>query len=57
MAYAAAGGTLPVAIPDASTDLDARLAAALPAAREALASGAARSLLDQWITTSQDLQP
>ncbi len=32
-------------------------AAALPAAREALSSGAARALLDQWISTSQDLQP
>ena len=47
----------PVAIPDASTDLAVRMAAALPAAREALASGAARALLDQWISTSQDLQP
>ena len=34
-----------------------RMAAALPAAREALTSGAARALLDQWISTSQDLQP
>jgi anthranilate phosphoribosyltransferase len=57
VAYAAAGGHLPVEIPDPSTDLATRMAAALPAAREALSSGAARTLLDQWIATSQDLQP
>jgi anthranilate phosphoribosyltransferase len=57
VAYAAAGGSLPVVIPGATTDLGTRMAAALPAAREALSSGAARALLDQWISTSQDLQP
>ena len=57
VAYAAAGGSLPVSIPEASTDLALRIAAALPAARDALSSGAARTLLDQWISTSQDLQP
>jgi anthranilate phosphoribosyltransferase len=57
VAYSAAGGSLPVSIPEGSTDLVLRIAAALPAAREALSSGAARALLDQWISTSQDLQP
>ena len=33
-----------------------RLAAALPVTREALDSGAARALLERWITTSQELQ-
>ncbi len=57
VAYAAAGGELPVAIPDASTDLAVRLRAALPAVSDALTSGAARDLLGRWITTSQDLRP
>ena len=57
VAYAAAGGDLPVSIPETSTDLALRIAAALPATRDALSSGAARTLLDQWISTSQDLQP
>jgi alpha-methylacyl-CoA racemase len=30
---------------------------ALPAAMDALTSGAARALLDRWISTSQDLRP
>jgi anthranilate phosphoribosyltransferase len=57
VAFAAAGGHLPVEIPDPSADLTTRMAVALPAARAALTSGAARTLLDQWISTSQDLQP
>jgi anthranilate phosphoribosyltransferase len=57
VAFSAAGGHLPVGIPDPATDLATRMSAALPAAREALSSGAARTLLDQWISTSQDLQP
>jgi anthranilate phosphoribosyltransferase len=57
VAYTAAGGSLPVVIPGARTDLGTRMAAALPAAGEALSSGAARALLDRWISTSQDLQP
>ena len=56
VAYHAAGGELPVALPDPSTDLAQRLAAALPAARAALEGGAARALLDRWISTSQELQ-
>ena len=54
--YAAAGGQLPHALPDPSHDLSTRLAAALPVTREALDSGAARALLERWITTSQELQ-
>jgi anthranilate phosphoribosyltransferase len=57
VAYTAAGGVLPVTIPEASHDLLDRMAVALPAAHEALASGAAHQLLDAWIATSQDLQP
>ena len=33
-----------------------RMGVALPAARTALDSGAARELLDRWITASQELQ-
>ncbi len=57
VAYSAAGGELPFVLPSASSDLVERMAGALPAARAALDSGAARELLDRWITTSQDLQP
>ncbi len=55
VAYAAAGGELPVALPDPGTDLTTRVSVALPAARAALDSGAARDLLDRWIETSQEL--
>lgn len=56
VAYAAAGGPLPVGIPEPTAPLRDRLAAALPAARAALDSGAARDLLNSWITTSQELR-
>ncbi len=56
VAYAAAGGPLDVTLPAPQTDLRERIAAALPAARAALAEGRAQALLDRWITTSQDLQ-
>jgi anthranilate phosphoribosyltransferase len=56
VAYAAAGGPLPSALPDPETSLDERIAAALPVARAALDGGAAHDLLDRWITTSQQLQ-
>jgi anthranilate phosphoribosyltransferase len=56
VAYAAAGGELPLAIPDPSADLLERLSAALPAARAALDDGSARDLLQRWITTSQELR-
>ena len=55
VAYAAAGGELPVALPDPGSDLTTRVSVALPAARAALDSGAARDLLDRWIETSQEL--
>ncbi|HEX6886645.1 MAG TPA: anthranilate phosphoribosyltransferase [Candidatus Nanopelagicales bacterium] len=55
VAYAAAGGALPTALPDAEVELGQRMAAAMPAARAALDGGAARSLLDRWITTSKEL--
>ena len=57
VAYSAAGGSLPVPIPEASAGLPARLAVALPQAQAALASGAALDLLERWVTTSQDLRP
>ncbi len=57
VAYAAAGGSGTVAIPDPAEDLLTRMAVALPAARDALDRGAARDLLARWIRTSQDLQP
>jgi anthranilate phosphoribosyltransferase len=56
VAYAAAGGTLPVALPDPSADLADRIAAALPAARAALHDGSARALLERWVQVSQDLR-
>lgn len=56
VAYAAAGGALPVALPPTSAPLLDRMRAALPAARDALTSGAARELLDRWVATSQELQ-
>lgn len=56
VAYAAAGGALDVAIPDASSPLLDRVRAALPAAQSALDGGAAAELLDRWISTSQELQ-
>ena len=56
VAYAAAGGSLPVDLPDPGTDLLERLRAALPAARAALDGGAARELLETWISTSQELR-
>lgn len=56
VAYAAAGGRLPVALPEPSAPLVDRMRAALPLAREALVSGAARDLLDRWVRTSQELQ-
>jgi anthranilate phosphoribosyltransferase len=56
VAYAAAGGHLPLTIPDASVDLVERIRVALPAAWAALDSGAARDLLDTWIATSQELR-
>jgi anthranilate phosphoribosyltransferase len=56
VAYAAAGGQLPDALPGPQAELADRIAAALPVARHALASGAASSLLDQWIAVSQELQ-
>jgi anthranilate phosphoribosyltransferase len=55
VAYCAAGGSVPVSIPGPHTDLGERMAAALPAAREALDNAAARTLLDRWIQTSQEL--
>ena len=57
VAYAAAGGALPFRIPPPATPLAERMAVALPAAVDALTSGAARALLDRWISTSQDLRP
>ena len=57
VAYAAAGGALPFRIPPPATPLPERMAVALPAAMDALTSGAARALLDRWISTSQDLRP
>ena len=56
VAYSAAGGALPTPLPDPSHGLAERMAVALPAARSALDSGAARELLDRWITASQELQ-
>jgi len=56
VAYAAAGGVLDIAIPAPDAALVDRLAATLPAARQALRSGSARALLDRWITTSQALR-
>lgn len=56
VAYAASGGSLPTKLPDPSEDLAVRMAEALPMARAALDSGAARALLDRWISTSQELQ-
>ena len=56
VAYAAAGGELPVTVPDAATDLTTRLAVALPVVTDALTSGAAHDLLARWITTSADLE-
>ena len=56
VAYAAAGGHLPLTIPDVSVDLVERIRVALPAARAALDGGAARDLLDSWIATSQELR-
>ncbi len=55
VAYSAAGGELPVTIPDPATDLMTRLSVALPAVTDALTSGAAHDLLRRWITTSADL--
>ena len=55
VAYSAAGGALDVSIPEPATALQDRLAAALPAVTDALDSGAAATLLDRWISTSQDL--
>ena len=57
VAYAAAGGALPFRIPPPATPLPERMAVALPAAMDALTSGAAGALLDRWISTSQDLRP
>ncbi len=56
VAYSAAGGPLPHELPPVTEDLAVRMAAALPMAREALASGAAADLLDRWMLTSQELQ-
>lgn len=56
VAYSAAGGPLPTPLPDPEQDLAARIAAALPATRTALADGSARDLLDRWIQISQELQ-
>lgn len=56
VAYAAAGGQLPVPVPPPTTDLHERLAVALPAARAAITSGAAGHLLDRWISATQQLQ-
>jgi anthranilate phosphoribosyltransferase len=56
VAYSAAGGALPVALPDASADLADRIAAALPVARAALVDGSARTLLERWVQLSQDLR-
>lgn len=55
VAFAAAGGSLPVRLPDASAELGDRLAEALPLAQAALDTGAARALLERWIATSQEL--
>ncbi|MGV1003485.1 MAG: anthranilate phosphoribosyltransferase [Candidatus Nanopelagicales bacterium] len=54
VAFSAAGGVLPNAL-DSSLTLVERLSAALPAARAALESGAARELLARWVETSQEL--
>lgn len=56
VAYSAAGGQLSVDIPPADEPLLVRMAAALPAVRAALTSGAARALLDRWVETSQGLR-
>ncbi len=56
VAYAAAGGALPVALPDPATELVERMAAALPVARTALLDGSAAALLERWVTVSQDLR-
>jgi anthranilate phosphoribosyltransferase len=56
VAFAAAGGSLPVELPAPTTDLLERLRAALPAARAALDGGGARALLERWISTSQELR-
>ncbi len=56
VAFAAAGGELPVVLPPPQADLLERMAAALPVAREALTTGAAKELLDRWIEVSQDLR-
>jgi anthranilate phosphoribosyltransferase len=63
VAFSAAGGVIhppggrgePATLPDTETPLMSRLAAALPLTRAALASGAARDLLDRWISTSVEL--
>jgi anthranilate phosphoribosyltransferase len=55
VAFDAAGGSLPFELPAASADLHDRMAAALPRARAALDDGRAGTLLDRWITTSQEL--
>lgn len=54
VAFSAAGGQLPTAL-DVSGSVPQRLAAALPLVTAALDEGAARELLDRWITTSQSL--
>jgi anthranilate phosphoribosyltransferase len=56
VAYAAAGGALTVEIPSPEAELGARMATALPVVRDTLETGAARTLLDRWISRSQDLQ-
>jgi anthranilate phosphoribosyltransferase len=63
VAYSAAGGLIrppgstagPATLPDPQSPLMARLEAALPLTRAALLSGAARDLLDRWISTSVEL--
>lgn len=55
VAFHAAGGSLPFALPDATAELADRIAAALPQARAALDDGRARALLERWIATSQEL--
>ena len=55
VAFDAAGGSLPFALPAPSAALLDRIAAALPQARGALDDGRARALLERWISTSQEL--
>ncbi len=57
VAYAAAGGELAWHMPPPGSDLLARIAAALPAARTAITSGAAARVLSRWIDASQSLRP